>query len=160
MYKPGDIVAVYGDTLSSFSIKLNHPVIDESNLIDRFSKSIEPVMGTVVKAVVFPSKEIGLIVSGKFRKDTAASEIFVNARQCKLIIRDGKPFTQKAEYISYCGYHGEFEAYSDIASLKADLSEKLSRYRDDEDEEGTLCDLDANVYKAIEITSEIASEIN
>ena len=152
MFEKGDIVAVFGESLSTSTINISHPAIGDpdNGTLDLNSillDSLKPIIAKV-HHVQMADKEMLLVVK-QINKNRPYA---VNSKQCRLIERNGiKANSKKAKFIVFDNDSGDHEIYS-----KLDGAVDWANGRQgDSDDGGDWTDGDYSFYKAIDITDEV-----
>lgn len=172
MFKTGDIVAVFGESLTNPAMRTRHVEIEktpngELAKSQNYVLGLKPIMCKVIE--VFSDLvhgEVGLVISilpsenaiKNYQLQPNENNFYlVNGRQCRLVKRDGKVIENKnAKYIAVADYMDRAFVGNDINSIKNKMKEYLYDESEiDEDAyENDNFDLEdyGCFFKAIEIT--------
>jgi len=148
MYKPGDIVAVYGEVRGG-----GHLINDNHDYYDIDDKThSEPVFCKVI-AVGFGGKNL------KVYSPKTKLECIVSAMQVRLATRDGNKIVPKKSMYSASIFHhnyGTFVSHKKTFESLDDVRHEINLARDwAEKSEYSVDDVEFNVRKFIDITDEI-----
>jgi hypothetical protein len=150
MYKPKDIVAVFGESLSDKVIKKNHKRIlgELGQMNNAFEFDPSPAIAEVVQVIQYPNNEIGVVVKNPEDQEV----LFVSSKQLRLIERDGKKILPKqTKYL--CQFDdGDQVFYNMSKTMQRAIDDTFQEAGYDDDNYDSFKD-NATLYKAIEIDS-------
>lgn len=162
MFKPSDIVAVYGESPTDKTLNDNHPGTQE-NLIT--SEALSSIVAAAARYHICEVRRVLNAAHGNVlvvNKISKPDDLFlIHDRQARLVERDGvKIEAKKAQYIATV--YNEHSERSDYGSFES-VNEALNFIRNERDDI-ELDDEDQNpedyltwqVYKGIKITDEVS----
>lgn len=154
MYKPNDIVAVYGEVSHGGTLiygRHDAPKDENDPILKRYT----------LMDVVEVKNQDAMIVK---RRDGDLGTMFVHPRQCRLVSRDGIPVEPKKaslilvlENEDYTGSEvAVFDVGVDKKSIRQTRDEIISDWsdRDGQDPENILEDTTIRIFKGFEVTEE------